>query len=218
MEWKTDLEPQWIPKELDYDFWLGPAPYKPYNAHRVHGTFRGYWDYDGGGLGDMGQHFLDPAQYLLEKDHTSPIEIEVDAPQQHYDAVSSWRKIYMKYDDGCEIILDGEDIEKDQPFIEGPNGKLYPGLKSDIPNLKEIVDRLPEPEPQLIDFSEAVRSRKKFALNESNGHRSTTLINLGKLAVRLGRKLYFDPDKQEFVGDDAANRLINQPMRSPWHL
>ena len=53
---KEYLEPQSVPSELDYDFWLGPAPYKPYNPHRVHQTFRGYWDYDGGGLGDMGQH------------------------------------------------------------------------------------------------------------------------------------------------------------------
>ncbi len=65
---KTDLTPQWIPQQLDYDFWLGPAPYKPYHPHRVHATFRGYWDYDGGGLGDMGQHYIDPVQYFLGKD------------------------------------------------------------------------------------------------------------------------------------------------------
>jgi len=62
---KTQLEPQWVPENLDYNFWLGPSQYKPYNAHRVHSTFRGYWDYDGGGLGDMGQHYLDPVQYIL---------------------------------------------------------------------------------------------------------------------------------------------------------
>ena len=65
---RTDLTPQPVPPELDYDFWLGPAPVKPYHPHRVHGTFRGYWDYDGGGLGDMGQHYLDPVQYILGKD------------------------------------------------------------------------------------------------------------------------------------------------------
>ncbi|HEY0433597.1 MAG TPA: Gfo/Idh/MocA family oxidoreductase, partial [Chitinophagaceae bacterium] len=59
---KTNLDPTPVPKELDYDFWLGPAPYKPYHPHRVHQTFRGYWDYDGGGLSDMGQHYLDPVQ------------------------------------------------------------------------------------------------------------------------------------------------------------
>ena len=69
---KTNLPPMDIPKELDYDFWLGPAPKKPYHSHRVHASFRGYWDYDGGGLGDMGMHYLDPVQYFLDKDHTAP--------------------------------------------------------------------------------------------------------------------------------------------------
>ncbi|HKI89772.1 MAG TPA: Gfo/Idh/MocA family oxidoreductase, partial [Draconibacterium sp.] len=59
---QTNLKPMPVPPVLDYDFWLGPAPYKPYNVNRVHAKFRGYWDYDGGGLGDMGQHYLDPVQ------------------------------------------------------------------------------------------------------------------------------------------------------------
>ena len=68
------MTPQPVPPELDYDMWLGPAPKKPYHPHRVHATFRGYWDYDGGGLGDMGQHYLDPVQYILGKDNESPID------------------------------------------------------------------------------------------------------------------------------------------------
>ncbi|PMP96165.1 MAG: oxidoreductase [Candidatus Aminicenantes bacterium] len=212
---KTYLPPQPVPPELDYDFWLGPAPYKPYNPHRVHVTFRGYWDYDGGGLGDMGMHYLDPVQYILEKDNTSPVEIEVDAPQQHPDA---WRKIVLRYADGCEIILDGENQQKDVPFIEGPEGKLYPGLRSNISGLLEKLKTLPDPEPQLTDFHQAVHERRKFALNEENGHRSCTLVNLAKIAVRLGRNLKFDPDKQIFPGDEEANRLIHEPMRSPWNL
>ena len=67
--------------------WLGPAPYKPYNPHRVHQTFRGYWDYESGGLGDMGQHYIDPVQYILGKDDTYPVKVEVDAPVQDADAV-----------------------------------------------------------------------------------------------------------------------------------
>ncbi|MFQ7503345.1 MAG: Gfo/Idh/MocA family oxidoreductase, partial [Alistipes finegoldii] len=90
---KENLVPQRVPSNLDYDMWLGPAPYKPYNEHRVHQTFRGYWDYDGGGLTDMGQHYMDPVQYLLGKDETSPVKVEVDAPEQHPDAVGIWRKI-----------------------------------------------------------------------------------------------------------------------------
>lgn len=215
---RTNLKPQWVPESLDYNMWLGPAPYKPYNEHRVHATFRGYWDYDGGGLGDMGQHYLDPVQYVLDKDHTSPVSIVADAPQQDPDAATTWRRIEMTYKDGCKLVLDGEDRDKDAAFIEGPKGKLYRGFRSDIPNIRELAASLPDPKPQLTDFSEAVRTRRKFALNEENGHRSCNLVNLGIIAVRLGRELEFDPDAQRFVGDEAANRMINQPMRSPWHI
>lgn len=215
---KTNLEPKPVPKELDYDFWLGPAPYKPYHPHRVHGTFRGYWDYDGGGLGDMGQHYLDPTQYLLGKDETSPVEIEADTPQQHPDAVGPWRRIRLKYADGCEIILDGENKDTQAAFLEGPKGKLYRGFRSDIPDIHKKLAQFPDPDPQVTDFADAVRNRKTFALNEANGHRSCTIVNLAKIALRLRRPLRFDPVEQRFIDDEAANRLIDQPMRAPWHL
>ena len=214
----THLPPQPIPSELDYEMWLGPAPYKPYHPHRVHSTFRGYWDYDGGGLGDMGMHYLDPVQYILDKDNSSPVEIEADCPQQHPDACGSWRRIRMKYADGCEIVLDGENKDKEAAFIQGPEGKLFRGFESDIPDLKKKLMSLPDPEPQVVDFAQAVRTRKKFALNEENAHRSCTLVNLAKIAVRLGRPLSFDPVTQRFINDPEANRLIFQPMRGLWHL
>jgi len=215
---KTKLEEQAIPAELDYDRWLGPAPYKPYNAHRVHGTFRGYWDYDGGGLGDMGQHYLDPIQYFLGKDETSPIKVEVDAEQQHPDACGTFRKITYTYADGCKIILDGEATDPNAAYIEGPKGKLFAGFKSDIPNLKEKVAMMPDPAPQVTNFLDAVKYRTPFALNESNGFRSCTMINMGKIALQLGRTLHFDPDTQEFLNDTEANFLINPPMRGPWSI
>lgn len=215
---KTHLPPQPVPPELDYDMWLGPAPYKPYHPHRVHGTFRGYWDYDGGGLGDMGMHYLDPIQYILDKDATSPVEIEADCPQQHPDACGSWRRIELKYADGCKIILDGENRDKEAPFLAGPKGKLYRGFRMDLPNLEQTMAALPDPPAQVTDFSHAVRTRTKFALNEANAHRSCTIVNLAKIAVRLGRPLRFDPIKQRFLNDSEANRLIHQPMRAPWRV
>jgi myo-inositol 2-dehydrogenase/D-chiro-inositol 1-dehydrogenase len=214
----TNNKPEPIPAELDYEMWLGPAPYKPYSAHRVHGTFRGYWDYDGGGLGDMGQHYLDPIQYFLGKDDTSPVSVEVDAPQQHTEAVGTWRRITFTYADGCQIVLDGEGKDNNVAYIEGPNGKLYPGFRSDIPDLERKLAAFPDSEPQVTDFVEAVKSRKKFALNEENGHRSCTLVNMGLAALRLGRNLKFDPGKQVFLDDEGANRLIDQPMRGPWTI
>jgi myo-inositol 2-dehydrogenase/D-chiro-inositol 1-dehydrogenase len=214
---RINLKPQPVPAELDYEMWLGPAPEKPYHPHRVHQTFRGYWDYDGGGLGDMGQHYLDPTQYILGKDDESPIHIEAETGPQDRDAVFPWKRISLRYADGCEIILDGENTDK-APFLSGPKGTLTKDLESSIPNLIDKVRSLPEPPPQVTDFVEAVKTRQKFALNEINGHRSCTLINLAKIAVQTGRPLHFDSKKQRFVDDKAANAFIEQPMRGPWKI
>lgn len=218
---KDHLTPEPVPEYFDYDMWLGPAPYKPYNAHRTHQTFRGYWDYDGGGLTDMGQHYLDPIQYLLGKDNEFPVKIEVEAPQQHNDAVGIWRKIRYTYADGCEIILEGEGYESKGkvPYIEGPNGKVFQGFECTIPDVMNKIAELPDPEPQRTDFIDCIHNRQKFALNEVNGHHSCTLVNQAAVAIRLGRtELAFDPATQLFIGDDAANALINQPMRGGWKI
>ena len=214
---RTDLVEQPIPPELDYNLWLGPAPVKPYHPHRVHQSFRGYWDYDGGGLGDMGQHYLDPVQYILGKDLESPVKIEADTNPQDRDAVLPWRRISIKYADGCEIVLDGENKDT-APFISGPHGKLTKDLVSDIPDIDQKLQQLPDPEPQVTNFVEAVKTRKKFALNEINGHRSCTLINLAKIAVETGRPLRFNPKTQRFINDAQANAYIKQPMRAPWKI
>ena len=218
---KDHLTAEAVPPELNYDMWLGPAPYKPYNPHRVHQTFRGYWDYDGGGLTDMGQHYLDPVQYLLGKDNEFPVKIEVDAPQQHWDAVGIWRKITYTYADGCRIVLEGEGFESPGkvPYIEGPGGKVYRGFECTIPDVMNKIAEMPDPEPQRTDFLDCVRTRRKFALNEDNGHHSCTLVNLGAMALRLGRKvMHFDPATQLVINDEAANQLINEPMRGPWRI
>ena len=207
---KTGLQPEPVPPELDYDFWLGPAPNKPYNHNRIHGTFRGYWDYDGGGLGDMGQHYLDPIQYMLNKDGEAPISIEIDSDPQDSEAVGVWRRIEYTYKDGCKIILDGENKDKDAAYIEGPKGKIFKGFTSDIPDFRKKVDALPNPPEQNIDFHECVRTRKKFALNEQNGFWSCTMVNMGIVAHRLNKSLKFD--------DPAANALITPNMRGPWNL
>jgi predicted dehydrogenase len=214
----TNLKPQPVPEHFDYDLWLGPAPFKPYHPHRTHGTFRGYWDYDGGGLGDMGQHYLDPVQYLLEKDDTSPVKIEIDGLPQHPDAVGSFRRITLTYADGCQIILDGNNSMKDAPFLEGDKGKLWPQMRSDIPNFDSLVAELPEPRAQQTDFMESVRLRRTFALNERNGFRSATIVNLALVAMRLGRGFAFDPDKLCAVNDPAADRFIYQQMRDKWAI
>ncbi|MCP5536889.1 MAG: Gfo/Idh/MocA family oxidoreductase [Akkermansiaceae bacterium] len=215
---RTDLTEQPVPKQLNYNAWLGPAPVKPYHPHRVHGSFRGYWDYDGGGLGDMGQHYLDPCQFVLGKDNESPVHVEVDTQKQHHDAVLPWRRIELTYADGTKIIMNAEN-KPDEPIITGPKGSIYRHFRTkDVPDLNEKLKQLPGPPPMITDFHQAVRERKKFALNEQNGFRSCTLINMAKVALRLGKPLKFDSDKLQFIDDDEANKLVNQPMRGPWKL
>jgi len=218
-QWKgvPGLQPEPVPPVLDYDMWLGPAPKKPYNHLRIHDKFRGYWDYDGGGLGDMGQHYLDPVQYILGKDGEAPVSVEIDADPQDSEAVGTWRRIEYTYADGCKVVLDGDDSLEGAAYIEGPKGKLKRRLESDIPDLLKKVKELPEPPAQNTDFHQCVRERKKFALNEQNAFWSSTMVNMGITAHRLNKSLKFDSKTLKF-DDPAANALVNQPMREPWQI
>jgi predicted dehydrogenase len=226
----VNLAPQPCPKTFDWDMWLGPAPWKPYNKHRTHGTFRGYWDYDAGGLGDMAQHYLDPLQYLLCKDETSPVKIDYVGPVQHPDVVGRFDRLTLTYDDGTEVILDGDETLKGEPLLRGSNGlcvykKAKGGKTLRIKDangwwpeekvLKTLAG-LPQPAPQVTDFMESVRQRKTFALNESNGFRSCTMFNLAIVAERLGRGFEFDPVTLRAKNDPAADRFLYQSMREPW--
>ena len=222
---RPNLEPHPVPDVLDYNMWLGPAPVKPYHPHRVHGSFRGYWDYDEGGFGDMGQHHIDPFQYALGKDDTGPTEIEAVAPwPQHPDACGLWGTINLKYADGTKIIIEswewGERTTEGRPLIEGPNGKYWGGMNLEPANLLEKLKQFPDP-PKLESWEHAVRTRENVNgvhPNVRQATRSADLLHLASLAVRLGRKINYDPVKQEIIGDPEATRMANPPRRAPWTL
>ena len=183
---RVNLPVETPPKTFDWDMWLGPAPWKPYSRHRTHKTFRGYWDYDGGGIGDMSQHYLDPLQYLLCKDETSPVKIDYLGPKQHPEAVGRFDRITYTYADGTVIILDGDQSLEKEPFITGSNGTTVwpvrlpdgtvdtwtnPGENADKMfgmrdgsgkelDAMRIVNDLPDPAPQVTDFMQCVRDRR----------------------------------------------------------
>ena len=227
---RVNAAPEPVPTGLDWDMWLGPAPWKPYTAHRAGTSFRGYWDYDSGGLGDMAQHYLDPLQYLLCKDDTSPVKIDYIGPKQHPEAVGRFDRITLTYDDGTTVALDGDETLKGEPLLRGANGLcVYPKAKggktlrikdtngwwTEEKVLAKLAE-LPKPAPQQTDFIDSCKNRKPFALNESNGFRSSTMFNLGIAAERLGRGFKFDPVTLRAVDDQAADRLLYQGMREPW--
>jgi myo-inositol 2-dehydrogenase/D-chiro-inositol 1-dehydrogenase len=213
---RVDQKPEPVPKELDYNLWLGPAPFKPYFRHRTHGSFRGYWDYDGGGLADMGQHFLDGRQYELAKDDTGPVEIEASAPRPaHDDAVRMWAWVSLKYADGTTLMLDSNEWGRPCPLQER-------GMPTLTPDQEKVVDAVPDA-PRMYGhgadgFEEAVKLRKQCGGNAEAAHRCATLLHLSNIAIRLGRKLHWDPETEQFVGDEEANRLVDIPMRAPWSL
>jgi predicted dehydrogenase len=202
-----------VPKNLDWDLYCGPAPLKPFVRDRTGGTHRCYWDYEGGGLSDMGQHYFDPVQWVYGKDDTSPVEIEAHAPPQHPEVTGMWGWVELKYADGLTFVFDSREWGK--PY----DRKAKRPLKlEDLPEAeRQKVQDMPDPAP-LVTFGEAVKTRKQPAGGPEPAHRCATLLHLANIAIRVGRKIRYDPVKEQVVGDEQANRLVNQPMRSPWHL
>ena len=207
------LPPETVPSNLDWNMYCGPSPLKPYVRARTGGTHRGYWDYEGGGLADMGQHHLDPVQWTYAKDDTSPVEIEAHAPPADPEVCGMWGWVEMKYADGMTLVLDSG--EWGEPY----DRKRERGVSLD--DLSEVdrdnVKAMEKPE-SLISFAEAVKSRKAAGGTAEAAHRAATLLHLANLAIRTGRQIKYDPVKEQIIGDEEANRLVNQPMRAPWHL
>ncbi|MHC4405143.1 MAG: Gfo/Idh/MocA family oxidoreductase [Planctomycetota bacterium] len=205
--------PQPVPKNLDWNMYCGPSPLKPYYPHRVGGTHRGYWDYEGGGLADMGQHHFDPVQWTFAKDDTSPVEIEAHAPPAHPEACGMWGWVELKYADGLTFVMNSG--EWGEPY--GRKQSRGVSLDDLDDHGREKVEAMPDLEP-LVPFNEAVKTRQRAGGNADAAHRCATILHLANIAIRVGRKIHYDPVKEKIVGDDEANRLVNQPMRAPWHL
>ena len=204
-----------IPKTLDYDLWLGPAPHKPYNKDRVHYKNRFYWDYEGGDLTNFGAHSFDPFQWSYAKDFTSPVKIEPCAPwPQHPDAVCPYSWVELTYADGLRVIVThGKAGSK----YDRPRGKSMLGEGDLDADARRKLRELPDP-PPLLTFGEAVRTRQQAGGHAESSHRVSTALNLANIAIRLGRTLRYDPVAEQIVGDEQANRFVNIPMRAPWHL
>ena len=210
---KPGLKPQIPSEDLDWDLYCGPSPLKPFVTDRVGGTHRNYWDYEGGGMCDMGQHHFDPQQWIYGKDDTSPVKIEAFAPPAHPDVTGMWAWVELTYSDGFTFVMDSAEW--------GPGYDKKASKQVSLSQLSEEdrqkIAAMPDPDP-LLSFAEAVKQRKQAGGHPEAAHRAACILHLANIAIRLGRKLQYDPEKEQFVGDDEANRFVNVPMRSPWHL
>ncbi|MBM4039115.1 MAG: gfo/Idh/MocA family oxidoreductase [Planctomycetes bacterium] len=211
---RVDLAPQPVPPNLDYNMWLGPAPFKPYHPDRVHYKNRFYWDYEGGDLTNFGAHRMDPFTWAFAKDDTAPVEAEPYAPPAHDDAVGPWGWVELTYADGLKFVI--ENGKWGQKY-DRPAARKEVGAKDLDEEGRKKLAELPNPEP-LITFAEAIKTRKQAGGNAEAAHRGITAMHLANIAIRVGRKIRFDPVAEQIMGDEAANRLVDQPMREPWHL
>lgn len=221
-----------IPEGFDYDFWLGHTPTAPYAPRRCHFWWRFILAHGGGEMTDRGAHVIDIGQLGAGKDSTGPVEVTArgeQTPGSLYDAF--WNYSFENtYADGLKLIGESDERKPRGVRFEGSDGwilvkihgcglEAHPAslLKETIGESEIHLGRSPE-NNHYRNFIECIRSRKEPMACAETGHRTATLCHLNNIAMRLGRKLRWDPDKEHFIGDDAANDLITPKMRAPWRL
>ncbi len=217
------------PPELDYDQWLGPAPFKPYNEKHVHYNFRFFWDYSGGQMTNFGAHDLDIVQWALNMDNSGPIAVEGTAtfdPDHAYEVTKTCRLTYT-YENGVRVILGQQqkDIPGGATFI-GSEGRIHVTRSKLISEPKEIVAIELGPKDVHLypsgshhkNFLDCMKSRALPICDVEIGHRSATVCHLGNIAVRLGRKIQWDPSAEQIVGDAEAAKWVDRPKRAPYTI
>jgi predicted dehydrogenase len=227
------VQTNWLPAEptpkrdvVDWDRWLGPAPWRPYNPKYVQGGWRGYWDFDSGArLLDWGAHTVDLCQWANKADDTMPVEYEPSA-----------NKITARYANGVKLVLD---------FLQTPFGKRpgwvqelgtcpvrfvgdegsvevgdSGGIEVNPKSLRAELKDLPEKREKGLDvgahsrnFFDCVKSRGLPAANSQVMRRSHIACHAAALSWLLNRKLRLDPAEEKFIGDDEANGLRSLPSR-----
>jgi len=217
------------PPELDYDFWVGPAPYVPYCKARVHMNWRWSTDFGGGQLMDWIGHHGDIAHWGMGWDYDGPVEVEGrgEFPTQGiYNSALSY-DITAIYADGTPMIIAGghPEIRGGTKWI-GDTGWIWVdrgGFEASPASLvHEVIGpneiKLIESRDHYQNFLDCVRSRELTITPCEVAHRSASVGYLGTIAIELGRKIRWDPASETIIGDPQADRLLGRAYRKPWVL
>ncbi|MBX3424909.1 MAG: Gfo/Idh/MocA family oxidoreductase [Pirellulales bacterium] len=226
------------PPHLDYDMWQGQAPEAPYCPARVHNTYRWNLAYSGGRLTDWGAHLIDLAQWASGRQLSGPVAVEGTGVFPPRDAV--WNTatdfdLHYRYADGLTMHVWGE-----VPGIkfEGTEGWImFRGWRQPLrASDPKILDATIPPEKRLhrprtiiprtaetvggehLDFVDCILNGGEPYAPAEVGHRTATVAHLGNIAMRLGRPLAWDPQREEFPAEPEANILLERPQREPWSL
>jgi predicted dehydrogenase len=232
------------PAELNWDMWLGQAPMVDYIKQRCHYEFRWWYEYSGGKMTDWGAHHVDIGQWGIGKEDTGPKTVEVvrfELPVEYKDGSPTVDDKYNTpttflikntFDNGVELDI-RDDTENGVTF-EGTNGRIFV-TRDRIDLSGAAVDSMyknPIPESLLVDlrkgkridghmanFFECARDRATPVSDVWSHHRVLTTCHLANIAIRLGgRKLNWDPEKEEITGDSEANAWLTRPQRAGYEV
>jgi predicted dehydrogenase len=230
-----------VPEGLDYHMWLGPAPLAPYTYQRCrpfdpnedvnwgYGIWYHIYDYCLGMHANWGVHHLDIAQWGNGTEYTGPVEVEgtgVFPRDGLANCLLTW-DVRMKYANGVTMRYTDNGKNEQGIIFKGTDGWVHVRRGNYIESrpkslLKSVIGpneiHLTKSKGPHRNFLDAVKTRGKTICPIEQAVRSDTLCHLNDIATRLGRKLRWDPEKEEFVNDSEANRMLKRAMRSPWHL
>ena len=223
----ASTETQPVPEGFDYDMWLGPAPEAPYSPGRCHWNFRWISDYSGGMLTDWGAHYVDTAQWANNSDRSGPISVEGKGEfltGDIYNTANTFDLMYT-YANGVsmQIMSGGTSIgfQGTEGWIQclGWRGELEASKKSILDvEVKDSDIRLYTAKSEHQNFIDCVKSRKETFVPAEVGHRTSTALHMGNIAMSLERKVNWDPEKEEFINDEEANAMRSRVSRDPWKL
>ncbi len=197
-----------VPSDIDWEMWLGPAPWAPYNSKRCDGNFgtsggswRSYVDYSGGGMTDWGAHHFGGATFAVDVRELQPEEVQLHT--------SDDGKHYLSFHFPNGIIIYHNRPGTGNMQVEGtPGEKVSP---KPVPTYKGQGGIYG-------DFIECVKTREKPFRDIQLAVNTVTVCHLGIAAYRLGRSLKWDATRQQFAGDEEANRMLDRARREPWQI
>ncbi len=233
-DWTPDSNP---PPGLDYEMWVGPARWIPYNSKHTHGSFRWLIDFGGGQIRDRGAHVMSIANWIMDADHTGPVSVEAKGdppPDGMYDSAVTMEVTYeFKNPDWTLVWAQPGTPSKE---LEARYGAIYHGEHGTLTvTLGDGAGTATEQKAKGFaaqcdcgkvyrspghseDFEDCIRTRNKPIMHIEAAHRVASLCILGNLSFVLQRKLEWDPVNERVKNDDEANRLLSRPGRGAWHL
>jgi predicted dehydrogenase len=221
--------PMPVPDGLDYEMWLGPAPWAPYTEKRCHFNFRWMYDYSGGQLTDNGAHDIDIAHWGMNCDYTGPVSVEGtgEFPADGLWNTAAKHHLVCRYANGVELFIGDRSRYPGGVRWIGERGWVHAtrsGIQTEPKGLLRehfssgSARNLSDRQDHRRNFLDCIKTRAGTVAPIEVAHRSITVAHLGNIAMLLGRKIRWNPDAEQILDDPTATRMLSRAYREPWTL